>query len=57
MSDSPWLLKSGSVAFRSGAADEPDTEMAHDVFARSPKYDGHAPSSAEPEAQQVSSTE
>ena len=56
MSDSPWLLKSGSVAFR-GGADEPDTETAHDLFARSPKYDGHAPHAGEPEPQTVGSNE
>jgi hypothetical protein len=57
MSDSPWLLKSGSVAFRSGAADEPDPETAHDLLARSPKYDGHAPHAGEPEPQPVGAKE
>ncbi|HTJ26558.1 MAG TPA: hypothetical protein VMA36_10365 [Candidatus Limnocylindria bacterium] len=56
MSESPWLLKSGSVAYR-GGPDEPDTDIAHDLFARSPKYDGHAPHATEPEGQPVGSTE
>jgi hypothetical protein len=56
MSESPWLLKSGSVAYR-GGPDEPDAETAHDLFAHSPKYDGNAPHATEPEAQTVGSTD
>jgi hypothetical protein len=49
-------LKSGSVAYR-GGPDEPDAETEHDLFARSPKYDGHAPHANEPEAQTVGTTD
>jgi hypothetical protein len=56
MSESPWLLKSGS-AYREGL-EEPDVvETAHDLLARSPKYDGHAPHAAESQATPAGSTE